>query len=87
MPSRKRVGVDTSSDVACAAHPTHASAYGRCAALPVKGGRSTRPSQRFLKAGLRFSAKAAMPSFWSSVANMAWNTRRSKRRPSANVVS
>ena len=23
-----------------------------------------------------------MPSFWSSVANMAWNTRRSKRMPS-----
>ena len=28
-----------------------------------------------------------MPSFWSSVANSAWNTRRSKRTPSASVVS
>ena len=35
----------------------------------------------------RFSTKAAMPSFWSSVANSDWNTRRSKRTPSASVVS
>lgn len=32
--------------------------------------------------GLRFSAKAAMPSFWSLVAKRAWKMRRSKRRPS-----
>lgn len=35
----------------------------------------------------RLSANAAIPSFWSSVANMAWKTRRSKRMPSASVVS
>jgi hypothetical protein len=35
----------------------------------------------------RFSVNAAMPSFWSSVANRAWNTRRSNRTPSARVVS
>ncbi|MDQ0997980.1 hypothetical protein QFZ34_003162 [Phyllobacterium ifriqiyense] len=40
-----------------------------------------------LKLAARFSAKAAMPSFWSSSANMEWNTRRSKRRPSVSVVS
>ena len=28
-----------------------------------------------------------MPSFWSSVANSAWNTRRSNKSPSRNVVS
>ena len=28
-----------------------------------------------------------MPSFWSAVANMAWNRRRSKCRPSARLVS
>ncbi len=46
-----------------------------------------RHRQRFWKSGFRFSTKAAMPSFWSAVANMAWNTRRSKRMPSASVVS
>src|SRR5262249_41317389 len=44
-------------------------------------------NQRFLKRGLRFSTKAAMPSFWSSVANSEWKSRRSKRTPSASVVS
>src|SRR3954453_1618778 len=42
---------------------------------------------RFLNAGLRFSRKAAMPSFWSSSANCDWNTRRSNRTPSASDVS
>jgi hypothetical protein len=37
--------------------------------------------------GLRFSAKAAMPSTWSSVANIASNNRRSKSSPSRSVVS
>jgi hypothetical protein len=40
-----------------------------------------------VKFALRFSPNAAMPSFWSWVANMAWNSRRSKRTPSASVVS
>ena len=40
-----------------------------------------------VKFALRFSEKAAMPSFWSAVANMAWNSRRSKRTPSLSVVS
>ena len=40
---------------------------------------------RFLNFAGRFSTKAAMPSFWSSVANRAWNNRRSKRTPSASV--
>ena len=44
-------------------------------------------SQRFLKAGARFSTKAVMPSFLSSVANIEWNRRRSKRTPSLKVVS
>src|SRR5690606_15042706 len=34
------------------------------------------------KLGGRFSTKAAMPSFWSSVENSEWNTRRSNSRPS-----
>ena len=33
--------------------------------------------QRCLNTGLRLVTKAAMPSFWSSVANSEWNTRRS----------
>lgn len=47
--------------------------------------RAPRPSpsdQRCRKSGLRFSTKAAIPSFWSSVANSEWNSRRSKSRPS-----
>jgi len=40
-----------------------------------------------LKLGLRFSMKAAMPSFWSSRAKSEWNRRRSNRTPSARVVS
>jgi hypothetical protein len=42
---------------------------------------------RFLNFGKRFSVKARMPSFWSSVANSEWKMRRSKRTPSASVVS
>ncbi len=49
--------------------------------------RRRRSNHWSLKPGLRFSLNAAMPSFWSSVANMAWNTRRSKRTPSCRVVS
>ncbi|GEM_PF-1257101 len=30
-------------------------------------------NQRFLNDGVRLSMKAAMPSFWSSVANREWN--------------
>ena len=40
-----------------------------------------------MKAGLRFSTNAPMPSFWSSVAKIAWNIRRSNRRPSARGTS
>src|SRR5436305_10085561 len=40
-----------------------------------------------LNFGGRFSTKAAMPSFWSAVANKAPNTRRSKRKPSASGTS
>ena len=43
--------------------------------------------QRFLNCGGRFSRKAAMPSFWSSVPKVAWNMRRSYWMPSASVVS
>ncbi len=54
-------------------------------------GRSERSAQMYLylcvKFGVRFSTKASMPSFWSSVANMDWKRRRSKRVPSARVVS
>ena len=63
--------------VSCAGHID-----GRAPA--VNGNRSF---YRFSKFGARFSTKAAMPSFWSAVANMAWKTRRSKRMPSASVVS
>ena len=48
---------------------------------------ATSALQRFLNAAGRFSAKARMPSFWSSVANSEWKMRRSKRTPSASVVS
>ncbi len=34
-------------------------------------------AQRPVKTGGRFSMKAAMPSFWSSVEKSAWNRRRS----------
>lgn len=43
--------------------------------------------QRFVKFGKRFSIKAFIPSFWSSVANVLWNNRRSYWTPSANVDS
>src|SRR6266480_649806 len=44
-------------------------------------------AHRLRNFGARFSMKAAMPSFWSSVANSEWNTRRSKRTPSASELS
>jgi hypothetical protein len=43
--------------------------------------------QRLVKAGLRFSTKAAMPSFWSSRAKAEWKVRRSKSRPSDSELS
>src|SRR5579871_1187797 len=47
--------------------------------------RNLQPSSR--KAGLRFSANAAMPSRWSCVPNSDRNSARSWRTPSINVVS
>ncbi|MDB5797383.1 MAG: hypothetical protein JWP36_1285 [Paucimonas sp.] len=43
--------------------------------------------QRFWNRGKRFSKKAFMPSFRSSVAKVEWNIRRSKSMPSASVDS
>ncbi len=43
--------------------------------------------QRWRNTGLRLETKASMPSFWSSVANSEWNTRRSNRMPSASGTS
>mmetsp|Transcript_18997 Transcript_18997/g.58481 ORF Transcript_18997/g.58481 Transcript_18997/m.58481 type:complete len:261 (-) Transcript_18997:124-906(-) len=41
----------------------------------------------FSKFAARFSAKAAMPSFWSGVAKVERKRRRSRRRPSARLSS
>jgi len=38
--------------------------------------------QALLKSALRFSMKAAMPSFWSWSAKLAWKVRRSNSSPS-----
>ncbi|MNP86372.1 hypothetical protein D3C76_1865630 [compost metagenome] len=46
-----------------------------------------RGNYRSRNCGSRFSRKAAMPSFWSSVAKSAWKLRRSNRIPSRKVVS
>jgi hypothetical protein len=40
-----------------------------------------------LNTGLRFSAKAPMPSRWSSVPNSEWNMRRSNSTPSVRPDS
>src|SRR5690606_8225895 len=50
-------------------------------------GAQRAPAQLCLKFGWRFSTKACMPSVWSAVAKIEWNTRRSKRTPSARLVS
>jgi len=50
-------------------------------------GGAHRLPYRCLNDGLRFSTKARMPSFWSSSANVAWNSRRSNSRPSASELS
>src|SRR5690606_25150703 len=65
------------------AAPTH-----RCGS-PALGanGAQRAPAQLCLKFGWRFSTKACMPSVWSAVAKIEWNTRRSKRTPSARLVS
>ena len=57
----------------------HLAAPWRCSS-PVHGW--ARLDHLCFQSALRFSTKAAMPSFWSSVANIEWNTRRSKRMPS-----
>jgi hypothetical protein len=53
----------------------------RCLQMPAA------PPHLFLNTGFRFSTNAAIPSFWSTVANIAENSLRSKRIPSASVVS
>ncbi len=55
------------------------------AAIEVVG--HPRPSWRPVHRGGRFSAKAAMPSFWSSVANSPKNVRCSRARPSLSGSS
>jgi len=54
---------------------------GLYARAPSPSSRASGGNQRFLKTGWRFSTKAAMPSFWSAVPKLAWNSRRSKRMP------
>src|SRR5690606_38341260 len=48
-------------------------------------GAQRAPAQLCLKFGWRFSTNACMPSVWSAVAKIEWNTRRSKRTPSARL--
>jgi len=56
--------------------------------VPIGDGLTlARKRSRFFQSGLRFSVKACMPSFWSSVAKAEWKSRLSKRTPSASVVS
>jgi hypothetical protein len=55
--------------------------------MPQETGPEMPAGQRFLNCGVRFSTKAAMPSFWSWVANMAWKVRRSNRSPSYSGAS
>lgn len=61
----------------------------RLCILPPPGAVNIRSGCRysFLKLGVRLSMNACMPSFWSAVANMEWNSRRSNRMPSFSVVS
>lgn len=54
--------------------------------LPAPGLNSLR-NHRCLNPGFRFSIKALIPSFWSSVANSEWNRRRSNSTPSVSVDS
>src|SRR5690606_32457763 len=72
----------------------HAVRSGGAAPTPLCGspalganGAQRAPAQLCLKFGWRFSTKACMPSVWSAVAKIEWNTRRSKRTPSARLVS
>ncbi|MNM96706.1 hypothetical protein D3C81_1091930 [compost metagenome] len=44
-------------------------------------------SHRWVHSGWRFWMKACMPSFWSALAKLACSSRRSKRTPSARLVS
>ena len=44
-------------------------------------------AQRCVKVGLRLFKNASMPSVWSLVAKVAWNSRRSNIRPSLNELS
>lgn len=55
---------------------------GRPVAEPGTRGPPGPACQRCLNCGGRFSRKAAMPSFWSCVANSEWKSRRSKSTPS-----
>ena len=54
--------------------------------LPATG-LNNLSNHRCLNPGFRFSIKALIPSFWSSVANSEWNRRRSNSTPSVSVDS
>ena len=49
--------------------------------LSVQVRRAVLSDYEWVQAGWAFSMKAFMPSFWSLVANVLWNTRRSKCTP------
>src|SRR5690606_15587378 len=72
----------------------HAVRSGGAAPTPLWGspalganGAQRAPAQWCLQFGWRFATNACMPSVWSAVAKIEWNTRRSKRTPSARLVS
>ena len=72
--------------------PLASGSHSICSARQGRGGAgdlraAVSPCYLFLNFAGRFSMKAAMPSFRSSVVNNGWNTRRSKRTPSASDVS
>ena len=56
-------------------------------ALARRQGEPASPHQRCLNTAGRLARNAAMPSFWSSVENIAWNMRRSYITPSSSPLS
>lgn len=65
----------------------HPAAIGLARESAMRDRRIALQHYECLKFGARFSTKAAMPSFWSSVANSEWNSRRSYSMPSASGAS
>ena len=83
QPARSALCGAVSCDASCRRRARGQAGARRAATVGHEATQSER-SYVFVNVGVRFSANALMPSFWSASAKVAWKLRRSRRRPSCS---